>query len=84
MTVFSYMYAYISVCAWFPWSLEEGVRSPGTGVIDGREPQFGLWEPNLGPLWERVLLITELSGQSQEHTAFLPSPTTGGSQPLLT
>ena len=34
------------VCAWCPWKSEEGVRSRGTGEIDGYMPPYGIWEPN--------------------------------------
>lgn len=29
---------------------------PGPGVINGREPTHGYWEPNLGPLQEQPVL----------------------------
>jgi hypothetical protein len=53
------------VCAWYPWRLEEGVRSPGTGVKDACETPHGCWESNPDPLQEQqVLLVTEPPLQS--------------------
>ena len=49
------------MCAWC-LQRSEGVRSPGIGIIDGCEPSYGHWEPNLGHLQEQqVLLIGEPS-----------------------
>jgi hypothetical protein len=42
----------------------EGVRSPGTGVMDSYELLCGCWELHAGPLEEQpVLLTAELSFQ---------------------
>ena len=38
--------------------LEEGVRSPATGVGGGYELPCGCWEPNVGPLEEQSVLLT--------------------------
>lgn len=35
---------------------EEGVRIPGTGVIDSCEPPYGCWDLNTGPPEHSVLL----------------------------
>jgi hypothetical protein len=44
---------------------QEGIRSLGTGVIDGCELSCGCWELNPGPLKEQsVFLTAELSLQS--------------------
>jgi hypothetical protein len=44
------------------WALgmeaEEGVRTPGTGVTDAREPPSGCWELNPGPLQEQLELLS--------------------------
>ena len=34
----------------YTWSLCVSVGSPGTGVMDGCEPQCGCWESNLSSL----------------------------------
>lgn len=34
------------MCAWAPRRPDEGVRSPGTGVIGGYEPLHGWWKTN--------------------------------------
>lgn len=36
------------VCAWYLQRPEEGVRSPGTEVIDSCKPPCGCWELSLG------------------------------------
>lgn len=54
---------HVCVLCIYVWCLqrpEEGVESPGTGVIVGFEPPLGCWELNLG-LLEEVLLIAEPS-----------------------
>jgi hypothetical protein len=38
--------------------LEEGIRSPGTGVRGGCELPCGCWELNSGPLEEYPVLLT--------------------------
>lgn len=60
----TYMYMY-HVCAWcLQWS-QEGVRSPGIGVMNACEPPHGCWEQNLGRLQEQqMLLAPEPSVQS--------------------
>lgn len=40
------------VCAWCPWDLEEGDKSPGTGVMDGNEGSCGFRELKPGSLQE--------------------------------
>jgi hypothetical protein len=37
------------ICSWHPRRPKE-VRSPGTGVTDGRKLPHGFEEPSLGPL----------------------------------
>jgi hypothetical protein len=55
------------ICAWCLKRLEEGIKSPGTGVTDDCEPSCGYWESNLGPLEEQLVpLTTELSLQPFE------------------
>ena len=46
------------VHAWYLWTLEEDLGSPGTGVTDGYEPLCGSWELNLGSLNEQPMLLT--------------------------
>lgn len=29
------------LCAWYSWRTEEGLRSPGIGVVDSYEPPYG-------------------------------------------
>ena len=36
----------------------EGIRSPGTGIIDSYELPCGCWELKLGPLEEKPVLFT--------------------------
>lgn len=46
-------------CAWCPWRPEEGIRSPGPGIMEGCEVPS-----NLGPMQEcPVLLTSDLSLQ---------------------
>lgn len=53
----------LSVCL-VPTKLEEGLGSPGTGVLDGCKPPCGHWGSNTCPLEEHpVLLTVELSLQ---------------------
>ena len=40
------------------YTLCEGVRSPGTGVIDSCELSYGCWELNPGPLEEQPVFLT--------------------------
>ena len=42
----------------FQKRLEEGIRSPGSGVTDGCEPPCGYGELNPGPLEEQPVLLT--------------------------
>ena len=50
----------------YPWKLEEGIGSPGTGVMETFETTRGCLETNLGTLKEqKVLLTTQLSLQLQ-------------------
>jgi hypothetical protein len=37
---------------------EEGIRSPGTGVVYSCELPDGCWELNLGPLEEQPVILT--------------------------
>ena len=46
------------VSAWFSGHPEEGIESPGTGVIDGCELPYGCWESNPGSLEEQLVLLT--------------------------
>jgi hypothetical protein len=55
----SVLSACVSVChthAWHLRDLEEGVRSPETGVVDGCGQPCGFWESNLGPVEEESVL----------------------------
>jgi hypothetical protein len=52
------------MCAWCLWRLEEGTRTPETGVTEGCKLPWRSWESNLGSLQEQqVLLTTEISLQ---------------------
>ena len=44
-----------------PWSSEEGITSPGTGVADGCVLSYGFWDSNLGPVEEQPVLLSLLS-----------------------
>ena len=41
-----------------PQRLEEGIKFPETGFMDGSEPPHGFWELNPGPLQEQQTLLT--------------------------
>lgn len=57
-----------STCMQWSQGLEEGVRSPGTGVRDSYELPRECWGENPGLLEERlVLLTTEPFLQAQEQ-----------------
>jgi hypothetical protein len=61
------------VSAWCPGSSEEGIRSPGTGVIDGCGALCGCWEPKLGPLGKQPVLLTpERSLQTEKGSQCRP------------
>lgn len=47
------------VCGWCSLWSEEGIGSPGTGVVGGYELPCECWESNLGPLQEQMLLKAE-------------------------
>lgn len=47
-----------------PQRTEEGVGSPGTGVIGGWEPPFGCWQYEEGLLQNQVLLMAKPPLQS--------------------
>lgn len=51
-----------------PWSAEEGVRYPETGVTHWCELLCGGWHLNLDPLEEPVILTTESSFQLHRNT----------------
>lgn len=54
----------------------EGVRTPGTGVIDSGELPCGCWLLNLGPLEElSMLLAPEPSLQPSENMYFVDGAT---------
>lgn len=42
-----------------PMDVRKSIQSIGTGVMDGCKVLCGCWEPNLGALWEQVLLTAE-------------------------
>lgn len=42
------MYVYKPQAWWYLERPDEGIRSPGSGGIDGHEPACGCWELNLG------------------------------------
>jgi hypothetical protein len=48
---------------------EDGIRSPGTGVIGGYEPTCGCWELNPGPRQKQLVLLT--AGPSRQPFPFL-------------
>lgn len=60
--VIFYVYGYACICfctmcmAGTRGRPEEGVRIPGTGVIDSCEPPCGCWDLNTGPPEHSVLL----------------------------
>lgn len=56
------------VCA--PWRSVEGTGPAGTGVIEGWEPPYRRWEPNLHLPQEHML--SALSPASQESTLLDP------------
>lgn len=43
---------HVCLCAWCPWTPQEGIRSPRTGVRSSESP-FAWWESDSGPLKER-------------------------------
>ena len=45
-------------CFWYPWRSEEGIRFPGTGVIDRCKLSSMCCEPNPGLLEEQWVLFT--------------------------
>jgi hypothetical protein len=53
---------WLHVCAphvcWCLKRTDDGVRSPGTGGIEGCETLDGCWEPYLDPLQEHPVLLT--------------------------
>ena len=51
------------------WS-EEGIRSYGTGIINGYKPLCGCWEMNLGPLQELLVLSTSDSSPAPLKNIF--------------
>lgn len=42
---------------WYPQSLEEGIRSCGTGILDGYETPCARWESTL--VLQKVVLTAE-------------------------
>jgi hypothetical protein len=52
------------VIMWCLWRSKEGIRFPSIRVTDGCEPPCRLWELNLDPLQEYMLLAAETSPQS--------------------
>ena len=46
LLIFIYVYY---LCGWYKSVSEEGIWSPGIGIIDGYEEQCWPWESNLGP-----------------------------------
>ena len=64
-------YILYTMCVYCPLKPEEGVRTSGTGVMDGCRLPCGCWELNSGPLEEQpVLLTTEPSLQPQKSVFF--------------
>jgi hypothetical protein len=60
------------VCTWNPQKSLEGIRLPGTEVIDDWGLSSGCWESQVGPLQERqVLLTTELFLQTCPNSRVL-------------
>jgi hypothetical protein len=58
---------YMSVYYMHAWCLQrsgEGIRSPGTGVVDGYELLCRCWKSNPGPLEKYPVLITTVSSSS--------------------
>lgn len=61
----------MSVCTSVPYmnalclrGPEEGVGSPGCGVMDGYEPSCGCWEQNMGLLEEQRAVLTAESSSA--------------------
>jgi hypothetical protein len=52
------MHVCAALTSWYLWRLEEGFRSPGTGVKDGCELPCGCLESNPGPLEEQAVLVS--------------------------
>lgn len=57
------------VHAWLPWRWDKGVRSPGTGVIDGFKQPGQCWEP-IGVLCKSSQWSWPLSHLSSAQTYF--------------
>ena len=51
------IYVY-DVCACCPQTLEEGIRSPVSGITDGCELSYGYQESHPGPLEEQPVLLS--------------------------
>jgi hypothetical protein len=68
-TILLYVYKcfacmYVPTFEQYPRKPEKGIGSPGTGVSNSCERQYGCWGSNLGPLEEHpVRLTTEPSLQ---------------------
>jgi hypothetical protein len=58
----------------FPQRLEEDIRGPGTGVVDGCELPCGCWESNLGLLEEQPVLLTTEPAQLSSPIHLSPTP----------
>lgn len=64
---------------WFPQRSEEGIASPGIGVINSCELIYGFWNSNSSPLQEQeVVLTTEQSLQLQKAVPKLGKPAFDG------
>jgi E3 ubiquitin-protein ligase NEDD4 len=48
----------IIICITGSCGAEEGIGSPGIGVIDGCKPPCSCWELNLGPMKEQTVFLT--------------------------
>lgn len=47
-----------TICMQKPTEVRRGMRSAGTGVTNGCEPQYGCWESSPGSLEEQLVLLT--------------------------
>lgn len=72
MEYFACMCVHVPYAFFVPAKPEEGIRSLGTKVKHGCEPQCGYWESNLGLQEQEVLLTTIPSLQPQNSLLLCP------------
>lgn len=59
-----------TACMHYLWRLEEGIRFPGTGVIESWQPPCGYWVLNLNSLEEQPGLLTAKQSLQLPQTFF--------------